>query len=60
MNDEPKQTEKTDEELLRRSRQVLRLCLSVNPYGTAQNAAAARDAWRVTHNLLDELDKRLG
>jgi len=50
----------TDEELLRQARRVLRLCVGVNPYGTADNAALARDARAKAHNLLDALDRRLG
>jgi hypothetical protein len=60
MSNEPEATikEHTDEELLRQARRVLRLCVGVNPYGSAENAAKARHAARRAHEVLDALDRR--
>jgi len=51
--------EPTDEDFLRHARKVLQLCVTVNPYGSANNAEAARKVHAEAYELIEALNKRL-
>lgn len=50
---------KEEDALHWQSRAALRLCVTVNPYGSVKNAEAARDATAIAQRAIVALDVRL-